>query len=382
MNPDLKIFLANLRTDKAPRILLVFGDDLRVEETCTAILDQLVPVEQRGFNLERFDGRTASWEQIEASLMTPPFFPGKKLLWIENAPYFFSREQKSELGEKILELWRDGKRDGAAKLLIDLLVIEGWTQEQWARLESPKPLLDLFDADDDSEAVEALLAYCKSRDYDLTKRKSADDHRLGAFLDEPPPEWSFLLLTAVQVDRRTRLYKRFDEVGAVLFLGLERDRTGKVSRESLIDFVGQRISRAGKALDPQAREMILARAGEDLRELRQEIEKLLLFVGERPTIRVEDVEAIVLDHGEGWIFDLTRALGERRCGGRAFAAGALAGPGRAGAENFGHDRERNAPLAGGAPTPDDGAGEALEARHELPAISTNSFKAGRSPHHA
>ena len=125
MNPDLKIFLTNLRTDKAPRILLVFGDDLRVEETCTAILDQLVPVEQRGFNLERFDGRTASWEQIEASLMTPPFFPGKKLLWIENAPYFFSREQKSELGEKILELWRDGKRDGAAKLLIDLLVIEG-----------------------------------------------------------------------------------------------------------------------------------------------------------------------------------------------------------------------------------------------------------------
>ena len=86
MNLDLKTFLANLRTDKAPRILLVFGDDLQVEETCKAILDQLVPVEQRGFNLERFDGRTASWEQIESSLMTPPFFPGKKLLWIENAP--------------------------------------------------------------------------------------------------------------------------------------------------------------------------------------------------------------------------------------------------------------------------------------------------------
>ena len=85
------------------------------------------------------------------------------------------------------------------------------------------------------------------------------------------------MLTAVQVDRRTRLYKRFEELGAVLFLGLERDRTGKVSRESLIDFVGQRIAQADKALDPQARETILARAGEDLRELRQEIEKLLLF---------------------------------------------------------------------------------------------------------
>ena len=227
MTPDLKTFLANLRTDKAPRLLLVFGDDLQVEETCKAILDQLVPVEQRGFNLERFDGRTASWEQIEASLMTPPFFPGKKLLWIENAPYFFSREQKGELSEKILELWRDGKRDGAAKLLIDLLTIEGWTQEQWARLESPKPLLDLFDADDGSEAVGALVAYCKSCDYDLTRRKRAEDHRLGALLDESPPEWSFLLLTAVQVDRRTRLYKRFEELGAVLFLGLDATARAK-----------------------------------------------------------------------------------------------------------------------------------------------------------
>jgi DNA polymerase III delta subunit len=62
------------------------------------ILDLIVPEDQRGFNFERFDGRNATWDQIEASLMTPPFFPGKKLLWVENAPYFFSREQKGELG--------------------------------------------------------------------------------------------------------------------------------------------------------------------------------------------------------------------------------------------------------------------------------------------
>ena len=145
-----------MKSDKAPQLLLVFGDDLQVQETCKTILDLLVPAEQRGFNFERFDGRTASWEQIEASLMTPPFFPGKNFCGSKTRPIFSSREQKGELGEKILELWRDGKRDGAAKLLIDLLTIEGWTQEQWARLESPKPLLDLFDADDGSEASRSL----------------------------------------------------------------------------------------------------------------------------------------------------------------------------------------------------------------------------------
>lgn len=321
MKRDLTTLLTELKSAKAPRLLLLFGDDLQVQETSKAVLDLVVPEDQRGFNFERFDGRSAPWDQIEASLMTPPFLPGKKLLWVENAPYFFSREQKGELGEKILEIWRDGKRDEAVKLLIDLLVLEGWTQEQWDRLEpsSAKALLALLDADggEAQEEVAALLSYGKSRDVDLLKRKGSQGHRLATLLDEGLPEWGFLLLTAVQVDRRTRLYKRFEEIGAVLYLGLERDRSGKISRESLLEFVNQRLGQSGKSVEPQAREMILTRAGDELRGLQQELDKLVLFVGERPAIRAGDVEMIFADQGEGWIFDLTRAIGERD------AAGAL-----------------------------------------------------------
>jgi DNA polymerase-3 subunit delta len=319
---DLQSFSTGLKSGKAPRLLLLFGDDLQVQETAKAVLELIVPADQRDFNFERFDGRSAAWEEIEASLMTPPFLPGKKLLWVDNAPYFFSREQKGELGEKILELWRDGKRDEALKLLIDLLAVEGWTQEQWDRLEpnAAKPLLALLDAGgaEAQEEAEALIAYGKERDLDLGKRKSAQGHRLANLLDAGLPEWGFLLLTAAQVDRRTRLYKRFEEIGAVIYLGLERDRSGRISRDSLIDFVDQRLRQSGKNIEPQAREMIVARAGDELRSLQQELDKLLLYVGARPAIRAADVEMIFADRGEGWIFDLTRALGERD------ATGALA----------------------------------------------------------
>jgi DNA polymerase-3 subunit delta len=233
---------------------------------------------------------------------------------VENAPYFFSREQKGELGEKILEFWREGRKDDAAKLLIDLLIVEGWNQDQWVRLDnsSSRTLLKLLETDgaDSRDDAEALLTYCKSRDFDLTKRKGAEDHRLGNLLDGGLPEWACLLLTAVQVDRRTRLYKRFEEAGAVLYLGLERDRSGKVNRESLIDFVNQRVAQAKKTMEPRAREMIVSRASDELRGLQQELDKLLLFVGERPAICAADVEVIMADHGEGWIFDLTRAIGD------------------------------------------------------------------------
>ncbi|MGH7816436.1 MAG: DNA polymerase III subunit delta [Candidatus Binatia bacterium] len=326
MERDLASLIADLKSDKAPRILLLFGDDLKVQETGKAVLDLVVPEGRRGFNFERFDGRSAPWDQIEASLMTPPFIPGKKLLWVDNAPYFFSREQKGYLGEKILELWRDGKRDDALKLLIDLLVLEGWTQDQWDHLEptSAKALLALLDADggevplESNADAEALITYGKSRDIDLNKRKGAEGHRLVSLLDEGLPEWGLLLLTAVQVDRRTRLYKRFEELGAALYLGLERDRSGRISRESLLEFVNQRLRQSGKTVEPKAREMIVARAGNELRGLQSELDKLVLFVGERPAICASDVETIFADQGEGWIFDLTRAIGDRD------GAGALA----------------------------------------------------------
>jgi DNA polymerase-3 subunit delta len=57
--------------------------------------------------------------------------------------------------------------------------------------------------------------------------------------------------------------------------------------------------------------MILLRAGDELRGLQEELEKLLLYVGDRPSIRIQDVDLIFVDRGEGWVFDLTRSIGER-----------------------------------------------------------------------
>jgi DNA polymerase-3 subunit delta len=57
--------------------------------------------------------------------------------------------------------------------------------------------------------------------------------------------------------------------------------------------------------------MILARAPDDLRGLGNELEKLFLFIGPRSALRAQDVETLMTDRGEGWIFDLTRLVGER-----------------------------------------------------------------------
>jgi len=316
MKRDLNKILSDITNDRGPSWLLLFGDDFQVREARKTIVEKLIPASHRDFNFERFDGRSVPWAQIHASLMTAPFFPGKKVVWVENVPYFLSREQNGELGQKVLQLWSEGKKKEASRLFLDLLVVEGWTEEQWNRLDAESSLVslgELFDVGerDAQETVTSLVIYCKSEDMNLGQDRESDAHGLAQILDDDLPAWGFLLLTAVQVDRRTRLYKKFEERGAVLHLGLEKDRSGKLSREKLIEFVNQRLMQAGKKIDPRARELILLRAGEELGVLQQELEKLFLYVGDQPTIEVDDVAAIVVDEGAGWIFDLTRSVASR-----------------------------------------------------------------------
>jgi DNA polymerase-3 subunit delta len=318
MKRDLNAAITEIKNAKGARYLLLFGDDLQVQVTCKTIIDFLVPESHRGFNLERFDGRTVAWEQVQASLMTPPFFLGTKVIWIENAPYFTTREQKGELGERVLQHWGEGNQEEASKLLVDLLVVEGWSQEQWQRLEpgGARELVKLLGLEnggsrEELAEIDALLAFCKSQEIDLTRRRGAEPQGLAELLEQGLPEWSFLLLTAAQVDRRMRLYKRLEELGAVFRLGPERDRSGKVSRENLLEFINQCMRQAGKTMEPQAQEMIIQRAAADFRSLNHELGKLVLYVDDRPAIRAQDVEMVFTDYGEGWVFDLTRAIGDR-----------------------------------------------------------------------
>jgi hypothetical protein len=121
---DLKTLIEDLKGGKGPQVLLLFGDDLQVQETCNAVLDLIVPLDHRGFNSRRFDGRSASWEQIEASLMTPPFSLAKNSCGGERSLFLFPRAEGRAGREKFLSSARRQK-DDAAKLLVDLLVVEG-----------------------------------------------------------------------------------------------------------------------------------------------------------------------------------------------------------------------------------------------------------------
>jgi len=119
-----------------------------------------------------------------------------------------------------------------------------------------------------------------------------------------------LLISAGKVDKRKVIYKTIEKLGAVEFhpgLSME-DRDWAQRAES---FARQECRDRKKDIAGEALAELVISVGPNLRELSQEVEKLSLYVGDRPSISLADVSAIVTKHKQARAFALGDALGDR-----------------------------------------------------------------------
>ena len=312
MAQDLETLLAGLREGKGPAIMLLHGDEFRVRGASRAVLNLVAPDPDRALGTSTFDGRTASWDEIEAALLTPSLFSPACTVVVEYVPWFAPAERKVDLLDKCLSLWEEGRHDESGRAFMALLRSEGWTRERWQDAGDASELAGtLKDYRAHAREIQAVWQYCRERELVLGNPRADEQGRILQLLEGGLPEGSRLLLLAPQVDKRARAYKQLSGKGCVVDLSVERDRSGRIRRESLAAFLDQRLRRAGKRIDPRAREAVLSRCGNELWAVHQEIEKLLLYVGDADTVGVSDVEEIFTDQSESWVFDLTDSLGQR-----------------------------------------------------------------------
>lgn len=312
MSQDLAGILRELRDGNGPPIILLFGDDFRVRAASKAILEIITPDSDQNVNVERYDGRSCSWDEVEAALMTPSLFATCHTVVVDDAPYFAPAQRKGSLLEKALTLWADGQRDQSGRTLMGFLSAEGWSPDQWLEATESTTAGELAAAHGvNAKEVQTIWQFCREQGLELGKGKTGDSKRLEELVDKGVPQGTSLIMLAAQVDRRARLYKKMTQAGCVLDLSIERDRSGRIRRESLAAFLDQQLRKAQKRIEPRAKEMMLARTGDELWAFYQEIEKLVLYVGAAPMIKAADVEEVFIDQAEGWVFDLTDALGRR-----------------------------------------------------------------------
>jgi DNA polymerase-3 subunit delta len=122
-------------------------------------------------------------------------------------------------------------------------------------------------------------------------------------------EGQYLVITAAKLDRRTSFYKTCKEKAAVHeFVMPEKSREAE---EHVRGTVGELFAAAGLTARADALDAFVARTGADSRQIRQEIEKLRAYVGDRKQVTADDVRLMVAATRDAAGWDLADAFGKR-----------------------------------------------------------------------
>jgi DNA polymerase-3 subunit delta len=147
----------------------------------------------------------------------------------------------------------------------------------------------------------------------LGAESAAETEALLDLLARGLPEGAALVMTAVRIDARSRLYKWLAANAVVENLSMETDRRGRLRDEDVDAFVRDRIVAEGLASPaPAVVSLVRERAGSEIGALAHEIDKLCLACAAAGRVTPQDVRTHVRDGAGAWVFDLTNAISDRR----------------------------------------------------------------------
>lgn len=116
-----------------------------------------------------------------------------------------------------------------------------------------------------------------------------------------PSDFATLVFVATEIDRTRRFTKLLEKHGSVVrFGGIRAEpRSGQAgvndAQAQARELVLAEIAREGRTIDFSALKVLVERSGGDISKLRGDLERLLLFVGERKAITGADADEVATD---------------------------------------------------------------------------------------
>ena len=132
-----------------------------------------------------------------------------------------------------------------------------------------------------------------------------------------PADSATLVFVATEIDRGRRLTKRvLEKAYLTTFPGLSGDGPAakRDARVVATQWLKEELTRAGRTIDQEAARLLADRSGGDITKLRGDVERLLLFAGDRTKLSVDDVMEVVAESdgmfrishvSPGWIVSMS-----------------------------------------------------------------------------
>jgi DNA polymerase III subunit delta len=315
---SLEAVLAELKRGKTVPCYLLYGEEeFRLKDALDKIIGALIPdANDRELNLFVTDGEHEEIGSLCESLITPPLLPGRKVVVVRDTCLFQSKNVLAPLIARIRERL-DADPARAAGDFMQFLAVTGMQLDDlrdggWRKIDDDT--WQRIVPDGDGEGRESWLPkaveLCVSRGAVAPKAKTEEESdRLGRVLAGGMPEGNHLILTAVAVDRRKRLFKAVSSLGRILTFAAVKGEARQ--QQAVMEMASGLLAARGKRLSSNAWAALGQKTGFSLRESLGAIEKLITYSGERAVIEAADVEAVIGRTKEDTVFDLTGALSSR-----------------------------------------------------------------------
>jgi DNA polymerase-3 subunit delta len=235
-----------------PPVLLMFGEeDFLLDEAFHALVE--AALERNGmeqFNFDSFDGSDIAPESLVEMASAFPMMAERRIVAVRHF-------EKMNMGRS-----KDAEKKSPLAAYI--------------RNPSPSTLLILTAQADELNGLKSALTNPKQRDK-AKKKISALKFPYNALIERA--EWIEF----------PKLYDR-----------------------ELPSWAAKRFKEAGREIEPDACELLVAQAGESLRDLHNEIQKILTFAPDKRKLSRDDISEVIGVSKNYNVFELQRAVGERR----------------------------------------------------------------------
>lgn len=122
---------------------------------------------------------------------------------------------------------------------------------------------------------------------------------------ETIPDTTCVVICEPDVDKRSKVYKWIKKNGYIAEF-MKKNQTEKV----LMQWITAMLKRENKKMTLQDMQIFLQNVGDDMFQIKNEVDKLISYVGAREIIGREDIEAVTSEEIQNKIFELMDAIGQ------------------------------------------------------------------------
>ncbi|MFA4909958.1 MAG: DNA polymerase III subunit delta [Desulfobacteria bacterium] len=138
---------------------------------------------------------------------------------------------------------------------------------------------------------------------DANQLSAKDLEQLTSYISDPSP-FACLVFIGEKVNPRAKFFINLSKFGAIAQLNHPKDR-------ELPYWIQRLANRFSKKISKDAVAFLMELVGNNLQQIYNETEKVSIFIGEKQTIEIEDLEAVVTDIKVESIFTLIDSVGNK-----------------------------------------------------------------------